>query len=236
MPQTDQAPAAAAPVAAPTGLRERKKARTRAAIQRHALRLFREAGYSATTMEQIAAAADVSPSTLYRYFPTKEDLILQDDYDPLLEATFRAQPPELPILEAFRASVHEAMLQIPAEDQAEALERARLAYTIPEVRARTLDHMFTTTDMIADLFAERLNRSRDELEVRVLAGSVIGALMAAQQRWIADPEPDMFGVLERALQVLIDGPGNLGPGHPDPASAPDSSPCTDPTPQGPDSR
>ncbi|MEY9856642.1 AcrR family transcriptional regulator [Catenulispora sp. GAS73] len=230
MPQTDQAqapadvpaaPAAAAapaaPAPAPTGLRERKKARTRAAIQRHALRLFREAGYSATTMEQIAAAADVSPSTLYRYFPTKEDLILQDDYDPLLEAAFRAQPPELPVLEAFRSAVHDAMFEIPAEDQAEALERARLAYTIPEVRARTLDHMFTTTDMIASLFAERLNRSRDELEVRVLAGSVIGALMAAQQRWIADPQADMFGVLDRALQVLIDGPGTLGPGRPDPS-------------------
>jgi AcrR family transcriptional regulator len=221
MPQTDQAPRpAAAPAAAaapaPTGLRERKKARTRAAIQRHALRLFRDSGYSATTMEQIAAAADVSPSTLYRYFPTKEDLILQDDYDPLLEAAFRAQPPELPILEAFRSAVNEAMLHIPLDDQAEALERTRLAYTIPEVRARTLDHMFTTADMIANLFAERLNRSPDELSVRVLAGSVIGALMAAQQHWMADPEADTFAVLERALQCLIDGPGNLGPAIPTP--------------------
>ncbi|ACU71155.1 transcriptional regulator, TetR family [Catenulispora acidiphila DSM 44928] len=207
MPQTDQA---LAPAPAPTGLRERKKARTRAAIQRHALRLFREAGYSATTMEQIAAAADVSPSTLYRYFPTKEDLILQDDYDPLLEAAFRAQPPDLPILEAFRTAVNEAMSQVPPTDQAEALERARMAYTIPEVRARALDHMFTTTDMIATLFAERLNRTSDDLEVRVLAGTVIGAVMAAQQRWISDPDADMFGVLDRALQFLIDGPGHLG--------------------------
>ena len=209
MPQTDQAPA---PAPAPTGLRERKKARTRAAIQRHALRLFREAGYSATTMEQIAAAADVSPSTLYRYFPTKEDLILQDDYDPLLAAAFRSQPPELPILEAFRIAVSDAMNQLPLEDRAEALERSRMAFTIPEVRARTLDHMFTTTDMIATLFAERLNRSSGDLEIRVLAGTVIGALMAAQQHWMADQNADMFAVLDRALQHLIDGPGQLGNG------------------------
>src|SRR5689334_23855993 len=65
----------------PDGLRERKKARTRAAIRRHALRLFRANGYQRTTVEQIAAAAEVSVSTFFRYFPTKEDLILQDDMD-----------------------------------------------------------------------------------------------------------------------------------------------------------
>src|SRR5262249_44921406 len=76
-------------------LRERKKAKTRAAIQQHALRLFREQGYAATTVEQIAAAAEISPSTFFRYFPTKEDVVLYDDLDPLLIAAFDAQPPEL---------------------------------------------------------------------------------------------------------------------------------------------
>lgn len=204
MPQTDHPPAPA-----PQGLRERKKAQTRAAIQRHALRLFEESGYSATTMEQIAAAADVSPSTLYRYFPTKEDLILQDDNDPVLAAAFRAQPRDLPILEAFRTAVNQALSMIPDRDQVEAAKRARMSYTIPEVRARALDHMFTTADMLADLFAERLNRSPDDLEVRVLAGTVIGALLAAQQRWIADPEADLFAILDQALQYLIDGPASL---------------------------
>jgi AcrR family transcriptional regulator len=217
MPPTDQALApapASTPAPAPTGLRERKKAQTRAAIQRHALCLFREAGYSATTMEQIAAAADVSPSTLYRYFPTKEDLILTDDYDPLLAAAFRAQPPGLPILQAFRAAIDDAMLQVPADAKAEALERARLSYTIPEVRARAMDHMFLTTDMFADLFAERLNRSSGDLEVRVLAGMVIGALVATQQLWLTDPEADLFAILDQALQCLIDGPGALAPAPP----------------------
>jgi AcrR family transcriptional regulator len=71
-----------------TGLRERKKAKTRAAIQRHAWRLFQEQGYAATTVDQIAEAAEVSQSTFFRYFPTKEDVVLTDDYDPvMIEAT-----------------------------------------------------------------------------------------------------------------------------------------------------
>src|SRR5579871_1515510 len=86
------------------GLRERKKARTRAALREHALRLFREQGYQATTVEQIAAAAEVSPSTFFRYFPTKEDLVLQDDMDTRIVAAFEQQPPGLGPIAAVRAA------------------------------------------------------------------------------------------------------------------------------------
>ena len=100
MTSMSEAPAAERPV----GLRERKKARTRAAIREHALRLFREQGYHATTVEQIAEAAEVSPSTFFRYFPTKEDVVLQDDFDILGIAAFEAQPAELSPIAAFRAA------------------------------------------------------------------------------------------------------------------------------------
>src|SRR5258708_33222461 len=88
----------------PVGLRERKKAKTRAAIREHALRLFREPGYGATTVEQIAEAAEGSPATFYRYFPTKEDVVLQDDFDVLTMDAFEAPPRTLGPIAAVRAA------------------------------------------------------------------------------------------------------------------------------------
>ena len=81
-------------------LRERKKAKTRAAIQQEAMRLFRERGYDGATVEDIAEAAEVSPSTFFRYFPTKEDVVLRDDYDELLLEIFLKLPPDLTPLQA----------------------------------------------------------------------------------------------------------------------------------------
>src|SRR6202142_4641493 len=89
------------------GLRERKKARTRASLREHALRLFGEQGYHATTVEQIAAAAEVSPSTFFRYFPTKEDLVLQDDMDTRMIEALDRQPAGLGLVAAARAASRE---------------------------------------------------------------------------------------------------------------------------------
>src|SRR5690242_13721930 len=108
------------------GLRERKKAKTRAAIQEHALRLFQEQGYAATSVEQIAAAAEVSPSTFFRYFPTKEDVVLYDALDPLIFAAFRAQPPDLRPIQAVRAAFHAVFSTLSDSEFAQQQERAVL--------------------------------------------------------------------------------------------------------------
>ncbi|MBJ7604215.1 MAG: TetR family transcriptional regulator [Candidatus Dormibacteraeota bacterium] len=118
------------------GLRERKKAKTRAAIQRHALRLFRDQGYAATTVNQIAEAAEISESTFFRYFPTKEAAALWDDLDPLLLEAFRGQPPDAPPVAAFRAAIRSVFGGLTAAKQSEQLERWLLIQSAPRASVR----------------------------------------------------------------------------------------------------
>ena len=156
------------------GLRERKKARTKAAIQQHAMRLFHERGYQATTIEQIAAAAEVSPSTFFRYFPTKEDVVLYDALDPMLLEAFRAQPAELSPIQALRGAMWAVFHHLPAGEMAMQRERDALIRSVPELRARMLEEFAKNLQLIAEIVAERVGRPADDLAVRTLAGAVIG--------------------------------------------------------------
>jgi len=172
-----------APVDERPSLRERKKARTRAAIREHALRLFREQGYTATTVDQIAEAADVSPSTFFRYFPTKEDVVLQDDVDLLALAAFEAQPPGLSPVAAFRAATRDVFAALDAEGQARLQETAELTLTVPELRARAMDEFARTIGVIAQAAARRAGRDPDDFAVRNMAGAIVGVIMAATMPW-----------------------------------------------------
>ncbi len=160
------------------GLRERKKARTRASLREHALRLFREQGYQATTVEQIAAAAEVSPSTFFRYFPTKEDVVLQDDMEVRMMATLAAQPAGLSPVAAIRAAVVGAWESFTPQEWAGIREGAKLSLRVPEIRARTMNEFARNINAIAVSVAARAGRQPDDFEVRVLAGAVVGVLMA----------------------------------------------------------
>src|SRR5690242_6641671 len=92
--------------------RARKKAATKHAIQEHALRLFVEKGYEATTVEEIAAAAGVSHMTFFRYFPRKEEVVEYDEYDPLLEQLLAARPADEPPLTALHIALRTGLGQI----------------------------------------------------------------------------------------------------------------------------
>ena len=119
------------------GLRERKKARTRAAIQHEALRLFREKGYEETTVDQIAEAVEISPSTFFRYFGTKEDVVLTDDYDVVLVEQYRAQPPDLGPVQALRKDGPVRPRQPwGTRSSADMRERTELALSVPGTASR----------------------------------------------------------------------------------------------------
>jgi AcrR family transcriptional regulator len=184
------------------GLRERKKARTRAAIQHEALRLFRDHGYGATTVEQIADAAEVAVSTLFRYFPAKEDLVLSDEYDPLIIEAFRGQRADLRPVEALRGALRSVMGGLSAAEAADMRERANLAVGIPELRAAMVDQLAQTMRQLTGLIAERAGRDADDFAVHTLAGAMIGVMISAEFYWIEHPGTDLFALLDDALAEL----------------------------------
>jgi AcrR family transcriptional regulator len=201
------------PPARPVGLRERKKARTRAAIRQHALRLFREQGYYATTIEQIADAAEISPATFFRYFPTKEDVVLQDDFDVVSLGALEAQPAGLSPVAAFRAASAATLAALSPDDLARFRETVELTAAIPEIRARAIDEFVRTINQIAEAIAQRTGRGADDFEVRTVAGAVMGVIMSVTVPASTDiftsegmsDVTDMFARIDRALEYLERG-------------------------------
>ncbi len=202
-------------VIAQPSLRERKKARTRASLREHALRLFREQGYAATTVEQIAAAAEVSPSTFFRYFPTKEDVVLQDAMDTRMADALLHQPPGLAPVAAMRAAVRETWSTFTAEEWEQFRQASELTASFPEIRARAIYEFTRTIDVLAEALAQRSGRQAGDLAVRVLAGAVIGVIMSVTMPAHADPEaagahkidagPESFALIDDALALLEAG-------------------------------
>ncbi|GAA0737132.1 TetR family transcriptional regulator [Dactylosporangium roseum] len=189
------------------GLRERKKQKTRWAIQEHAVRLFVQQGYDATTVEQIAEAAEISPSTFFRYFKTKEDVVIQDRYDDLMVEAIRAAPPELSPLDTVRRAFASAFGHLDPGEIEQVLQRAKLSLTVPALRMRLLDNMQSSIRFTAAPLAERLGRAPDDFRTVAFMGACVGALINAIMIWVEnDGVDDPWQLVEEALSVIAEGP------------------------------
>ncbi|MBN9373871.1 MAG: TetR family transcriptional regulator [Cellulomonas sp.] len=188
-----------------TGLRERKKARTRQLIQEHGLRLFREQGYEATTVQQIIDAAEVSESTFFRYFPTKAEVVLVDDFDPILVSSFLAQPPGLTAIQALRASFRDTFGALSDDETAAMKERNELVVTVPELRAAMLDQLSSTMQVLGEAVAQRTGRPPNDPAVRTLVGAVVGVAVAVELVLFDDPTADLVALLDEAMGQLEAG-------------------------------
>jgi AcrR family transcriptional regulator len=193
-------------------LRERKRTRTRLMIQTEALRLFTEQGYADTTVEQIADAAAISPRTFFRYFPTKEDVVLWDEYDPLALDLLESRPTDEPLAETFRAVIRDTLGGLYRRDPERLLARVRLSSTVPELRARFLDERTHGVEQLAPLLARHRGAPPDDLQPRVIGASLLSAVIVALDLWQTDDgNGDLLALLDQAIDALAEGLGELQP-------------------------
>jgi AcrR family transcriptional regulator len=190
------------------GLRERKKQKTRESIQREAMRLIGKQGYDQTTIEQIAAAVEISPSTFFNYFPSKEDVVLYDAYDPVLASLFSQRPADEPLSVSFRR-VLEAMSDIFERDHAIILARGRLWFEVPSLRARLWEEVEKAQVLMSTLVAERSGRAADDFETRVVVMVMVAAAMEAMREWLRRGGKGSFVTLVNQALELVDAGDRL---------------------------
>ncbi|WP_409489236.1 TetR/AcrR family transcriptional regulator [Amycolatopsis sp. cmx-11-12] len=184
-------------------LRDRQRAETRLAIQTHAIRLFSDVGYDATTVNDVAAAAGVSAMTVYRHFPTKEDLVLYDEYDPLTASAVAAQPAG-PLPSRIGRALEETAASGSLSEKAFLLARLRLMISVPSLRARHLDSQYATTDAIVLALCGSSPEPEEEFRVRATAMACLGAAHVALIRWAeTDGEGDLAGLIRQALDSVF---------------------------------
>ena len=195
------------------GLRERKKLKTKAAIQKEAMRLFLEKGFDETTVEDIADAVEISPSTFFNYFPSKEDVVFEDELDPLILTAFDSQPADAHPIHRLRMAMRTVFSQLTPDQDKMMRERMQLLATTPELRGAMLSQFTSIVDQIAHLLGPRMGRKRDDFLVHNIAGAVLGVMLAAMNELIDNPKADLLKVTDDALAHLEAGlPLDWSPG------------------------
>ena len=182
------------------GLRDRKKIQTRDTIRREAMRLIEENGYASTTVEQIAEAAEISPSTFFRYFPSKESVLMSNDLDLVTVESLAKQPGDMPSLQAFRRAIEITMAALSEDEWRFERARLRMVLSIPELKAVQFEKYRRTVAALAEADCRRIGRAPDDFEVRVFLGALAGGLMA-----VLDGAPNLLDRMYRALDFLEAG-------------------------------
>ncbi|HSW77253.1 MAG TPA: TetR family transcriptional regulator [Candidatus Chromulinivoraceae bacterium] len=170
------------------------------------MQLFTEHGYAQTTVEQIAEAAEVSPSTFFRYFNTKEAVILYDNIDPIIIGAFMRQSPDTPTIRAMRNAVQELSDTLPKEKKRLELQRFELLNSDQTLRNKAFGETAASIDAFAGIIAQRTGKNTDDIAVRNLAGAIIGVMVAVLQQSYKQPSMAIFeGGMDAALARLEQG-------------------------------
>ncbi len=177
-----------------------RRAATRQRLQKTALDLFTEKGFDEVTVEDVAAAAGVSHMTFYRNFPTKEAVVLDDPYDPIVAVAVAEQDPSLGVVERVRRGVMSAFGRLDEPEDRAVRQKIRLAAHHPGLRARVWENNLRTEEVIVGALTAS---GTPRLEASVAAGAVLGALTAALFDWAIDDAGGPLGQrIEFALNLL----------------------------------
>jgi AcrR family transcriptional regulator len=183
--------------------RQRKKNATRDRIRASALRLFREQGYDATTVEQIAAAAGISHMTFFRYFPAKEDVVLSDTYDPLIADQIAQTPATWPVIRRIRTVLVDGLRQVYDTERDALLAQNRLIVTTPALRDRLWADQIATQQLLLQALGAGQDDPRPGFETRVTIAACLAAATTAILTWVEnDGTPELPDLMERAFDTL----------------------------------
>ena len=190
------------------GLRERRKKLTAAELEAAALRLFSERGFDSVTVDDIAAEADVSRRTFFRYFASKEDVLLADHFVQLarLREAMAARPLDETILTALRNAI--LSMTGDFEDRKEmVILRGRIMRGTPSLQARSLVHQRAWEEAMQDMVADRLGVDPAvDLRPGVVAATALAAMRVAFGNWLsAGAEGDLIAMTTEALDLLDGG-------------------------------
>lgn len=194
------------------GLRERKKAMARLALEDAALELFTSKGFDHTTVDEIADACNVSRRTFFRYFASKEDIFSggKDTHDSEMFDLIASRPADEPALESLRATLLALAADL-STDRSRVVAKVRIINETPSLRSAGLEHEQGSIDQIVEALARRSETPVDEeasFHLRLVTQAAIGALRAAIDRWVAHgAQEDLGDVALEALDALAAGFG-----------------------------
>jgi mycofactocin system transcriptional regulator len=184
----------------------RPRTTSRDEIQRAALALFAEGGFEATTLDDIAAALGVSRRTLFRYYPSKNDIVWGEfsvHLAGLRERLARASPDE-PLMNVLRRAVV-AFNDYGADELPELRIRMGLITSVPALQGHSMLRYRDWCEVIAEFVAARLGCDVEDHVPQVIAGAALGTAMATYRHWITHPEVDLLRELDQAFRLLAGG-------------------------------
>jgi AcrR family transcriptional regulator len=172
-------------VPGPAGLRERKRQQTRERLTRAAMALFLERGFEATTLDDIAAAADISRRSFFHYFASKEDVVFawQEESTAALIAAVAARPVDESMLTAAENAITAMVGQL---EPGEAIAMARLKRDNPALQARDQVKYEKLERALAEALGKRADYKAEKLQARLVAMIATGAMRIGGEFWAAE--------------------------------------------------